>query len=74
MGTTNRISITWMKLAAFGNLLTKKGETCKGGKLRVTVTFIVSAAGNKEDPVVIWTFEVEFNSLPVKYFDQKKIG
>ena len=56
----------------------EKGKKCKGGKrskLRVTVAFIVSTGGQKEDPVVIWTSErprcfrgVEIDSLPVKYF------
>ena len=55
---------------------------CKGGKKskhRVTVTFLVSAAGEKEDPIVIWTSKtprcfrgVAIDLLPVKYFHQKK--
>ena len=60
----------------------EKGNKCKGrkkSKLKVTVAFMVIAAGDKEDPVIIWTFEkprcfrgVEISSLPVKYFRQSK--
>ncbi len=35
------------------------GKECKGGKKskqRITVAFFVSAAGNKEKPIVIWTW------------------
>lgn len=35
----------------------QKGKKCKGGKKskhRVTVTFLVNAAGDKEVPIVIW--------------------
>ena len=60
----------------------EKGKQCKGGKkskLRVTIAFIVSAQGEKEDPIVIWTSErprcfrgLDVSSLPVTYFQQKK--
>ena len=60
----------------------EKGKKCKGGKNskhRMTVTFLVNAAGDKEDTVVIWKSEnprcfrgVAKDSLPVKYFHQKK--
>ena len=60
----------------------EKGKKCKGGKKAkhcVTVAFLVSAAGEKEDPIVIWTSKtprcfrgVVMDSLPVKYFHQKK--
>lgn len=53
-----------MKRHAFGGLaqqgLGQKGKKCKGGlkcKQRVTVTFIVNVAGNKETPIVIWQSE-----------------
>ena len=56
----------------------KKGKT-KKSKHRVTVAFLVSAAGEKEDPIVIWKSAqprcfkgVLVSSLPVKYFHQKK--
>ncbi len=38
----------------------EKGEECHGGKKskqRVTIAFLVNAAGSKEAPVVIWKFE-----------------
>lgn len=60
----------------------EKGKKCKGGKKskhRVTVAFLVNAAGDKEDPIVIWKSEnprcfrgLQKSSLPVKYFHQKK--
>ena len=60
----------------------EKGKKCKGGKkfkYRVTVAFLVNAASDKEDPIVIWKSEnprcfrgLEKSSLPVKYFQQKK--
>ena len=60
----------------------EKGKKCKGGKKckqRVTVTLLVSAAGEKENPIVIWTSKtprcfrgIAMDSLPVKYFHQKK--
>ena len=60
----------------------EKGKECKGGKKlkhRVTVAFLVSAVGDKEDPIVIWKSEnprcfrgIKKSSLPVKYFHQRK--
>ena len=62
----------------------EKGKKCKGAKKlkhRVTVAFLVSAAGEKEDPIVIWKSAkprcfrgVLVSSLPVKYFHQKRHG
>ena len=60
----------------------ERGKKCRGGKKskhRVTVTFLVCAAGVKEVPIVIWTSKthrcfrgVAIDSLPVKYYHQKK--
>ena len=62
--------------------LGQKGKECKGGKQskhRLTVTFIVSAAGKKEKPVCIWKSEkprcfkrIDKSLLPVDYYHQKK--
>ena len=48
-------------------------------KLRVTIAFVASATGEKEDPIVKWTSQkprcfrgVDESSLPVTYFHQKK--
>ena len=48
-------------------------------KQRFTIAFLVSAAGAKEKPIVIWTCEkprcfrgFDVSSLPVKYYHQKK--
>lgn len=60
----------------------QRGKECKGGKnskQRVTVALIVSAAGTKEKPVVIWKSEkpqcikcFDKSLLRVNYFSQKK--
>ncbi|KAI6655723.1 Tigger transposable element-derived protein 4-like [Oopsacas minuta] len=60
----------------------KKGKRCAGGKKskqRLTVALIISAAGEKETPVVIWKSKnprcfgkMDKSMLPVIYFDQKK--
>ena len=60
----------------------QKGKRCKGGKKskqRVTVAFIINAAGGKETPIVIGASEnprcfkgLDKTLLPVKYFSQKK--
>ena len=60
----------------------EKGKKCQGGKKskqRVTVVFLVSAAGTKEPPVVIWKSEnphcfrgVVKSALPVKYYGHNK--
>ena len=49
----------------------------KKSKQRITVAFIVNAAGGKETPIVIWKSErprcfkgIDKNSLPVTYFGQ----
>ena len=75
---------TWMKLAYFGVLyqivdLARRVKAVKKSKQRITVAFFVSAAGQKEKPVVIWKSEnprcmQRFNKscLPVSYYSQKK--
>ena len=60
----------------------QRGKECKGGKKskhRLTVAFIVSAAGIKEKPVCIWKSEnprclkrFDKSLLPVHYYHQKK--
>ena len=60
----------------------EKGKECKGGKKsksRVTVALIMSATGEKENPIVIWTSKkpccfksCNVSSLPVAYFNQNK--
>ena len=76
------IDETWRAIPDQGFGEKCKGGKCKGGKnskQRVTVAFLVNAAGDKEDAVVIWKSEnprcfrgVAKDSLPVKYFHQKK--
>ena len=88
MGTARRTCITLMRLAVFGDhyltkALARKENNVREGKSRslevITIAFMVSAAGDREDPVVIWTSErpryfrgIEISSLPVKYFHQSK--
>ena len=58
----------------------QKAQQCKGGKqskLRVTIAFIVNAAGEKEKPIFVWKSEnprcfkhVKKDQLPVDYFSQ----
>ena len=60
----------------------QKGKYCAGGKkskCRIIIAFIVSAAGKKEKPVVIWKYEnprcfkrFDKNLLPVSYYSQSK--
>ena len=61
----------------------QRAKDCKGGKQskqRITVTFIVNAAGASEaKPIVIWKSykprcfkKVNKSQLPVQYFSQKK--
>ena len=61
----------------------QRAKDCKGGKQskqRITVTFIVNAAGASEaKPIVIWKSDkprcfkkVNKSQLPVQYFSQKK--
>ena len=60
----------------------QKKKECKGGKKskqRLTIAFIVNAAGGKEVPVVIWKSEkprcfrgINKSQLPVQYFHQSK--
>ena len=60
----------------------QQGKQCKGGKKskqRLTIAFLVSAVGEKETPVVIWTSErprcfrgFDVNCFPVRYYHQKK--
>ena len=60
----------------------EKAQQCKGGKkskLRVTVAFIVNAAGDKEKPIFTWKSEnprcfkqVKKDQLPVDYYSQSK--
>lgn len=60
----------------------QKGKECKGGKKskhRITICFIVNAAGGKEKPIVIAKSEnprcfrrFEKSLLPVTYYSQKK--
>ena len=62
----------------------EKGKECKGGKKakqRVTIAFVVNAAGESEvKPIVIWKLEnprcfknVDKKRLPVQYFSQSTI-
>ena len=70
----------WKALPDHG--FVQKGGQCKGGKKskqRFTIAFLVSAAGDKEPPIVIWNREnprcfrdFDKNSLPVKYYHQRK--
>ena len=58
----------------------RKGSECKGGKKskqRLTIAFMVNAAGEKESAIVIWKAEkprcfkgIDISTLPVKYFSQ----
>ena len=61
----------------------QRGKQCHGGKKskkRITVTFIVNAAGGKEGkPIVIWKSEnprcfkrFDKSLLPVEYYSQSK--
>ena len=71
----------WQALPDKG--FSQKGKQCKGGKKskkRITVTFIVNAAGGKEGkPIVIWKSEnprclkwFDKSLLPVEYYSQSK--
>ena len=70
----------WQALPKRG--FNQKGNDCAGGKkskYRITIAFIVSAAGKKEKPVVIWKYEnprcfkrFDKNLLPVSYYSQLK--
>ena len=70
----------WKALPTKG--FAQKAQQCKGGKkskVRVTVTFIVNAAGEIEKPVFIWKSEnlhcfkhVKKDQLPVDYYSQSK--
>jgi len=55
----------------------KRGKKCCGRcyKSRLTITFLVNAAGSKEKPLVVWSSErpqcfkgLDLNSLPVCYY------
>ena len=60
----------------------QKGTSCHGGKKskeRMTVTFLVNAAGGKETAIVIWKSakprcfkSIDISDLPVSYFSQPK--
>ena len=60
----------------------QKGASCHGGKkskVRMTVAFLVNAAGGKETAIVIWKSakprcfkSIDINDLPVSYFSQPK--
>ena len=60
----------------------QKGASCHGGKKskeRMTVTFLVNAAGGKETAIVIWKSakprcfkSIDISDLPVSYFSQPK--
>ena len=62
----------------------EKGKQCRGGKKskrRFTIAFMVNAAGEKVKPVVIWKSAnprcfrgFDKRQLPVKYYDQKRLG
>ena len=60
-------------------VLEGKVQNTKGGKSkqRLTITFMVNAAGEKESAIVIWKAEkprcfkgIDISTLPVKYFSQ----
>ena len=60
----------------------QKGTSCHGGKKskeRMTVAFLVNAAGSKETAIVIWKSakprcfkSIDISNLPVLYFSQPK--
>ena len=70
----------WQALPNHG--FSQKGKECKGGmknKQRLTLCFIVSAAGTKEKPIVIWKSaeprcfkSFDKSLLPVNYYSQAK--
>ena len=76
----DEIGCFWRALPNHG--FGQKGMTCKGGKKckhRITIYFLVSAAGGKEKPIVIGKSEnprcfkrFEKSLLPVKYYSQNK--
>ncbi len=70
----------WQALPDKG--FSRRSQQCKGGKKskrRITVTFIVTAAGTKEKPIIIWKSEnprcfkrFDKSILPVQYYSQSK--
>ena len=60
----------------------QKAASCHGGKKskeRMTVTFLVNAAGGKETAIVIWKSakprcfkSIDISDLPISYFSQPK--
>ena len=70
----------WKALPDHG--FAQRGAACHGGKKskqRMTVTFLVNAAGGKETAIVIWKSakprcfkSIDVHNLPVTYYSQPK--